>query len=90
MIHEVNCDRDWFDLLVSRSRTFDIRKDDRRFMVGDYIAFNECGRRLTSDFGLKNGMGPKCMHKWQLMHAPADPAQLTLWGNEDEEDTPAD
>lgn len=42
MIHEVNCDRDWFDLLVSRSRTFDIRKDDRRFMVGDYIAFNEC------------------------------------------------
>ena len=49
-----------------------------------------CGRRLTSDFGLKNGMGPKCMHKWQLMHAPADPAQLTLWGNEDEEDTPAD
>lgn len=49
-----------------------------------------CGRRLTSDFGLKNGMGPKCMHKWQLMHAPADPAQLALWGNEDEEDTPAD
>ena len=49
-----------------------------------------CGRRLTPDFGLKNGMGPKCMHKWQLMHAPADPAQLTLWGNEDEEDTPAD
>lgn len=49
-----------------------------------------CGRRLTSDFGLKNGMGPKCMHKWQLMHATADPDQLTLWGNEDEEDTPAD
>ena len=49
-----------------------------------------CGRRLTSDFGLKNGMGPKCMRKWQLMHAPPDPAQLTLWGNEDEEDTTAD
>lgn len=42
MIHEVNCDRDWFNLLVSRSRTFDIRKDDRRFMIGDYVAFNEC------------------------------------------------
>lgn len=42
MIHEVNCERDQFGSIVSRSRTFDIRKDDRRFMVGDYIAFNEC------------------------------------------------
>mgnify|MGYP001708171999 FL=1 len=49
-----------------------------------------CGRRLTSDFGLKNGMGPKCMHKWQLMHAPPDPAQMTLWEDGNEEDTTAD
>lgn len=35
-------------------------------------------------------MGPKCMRKWQLRHAPPDPAQLTLWEDENEEDTPGD
>lgn len=45
-----------------------------------------CGRRLTSDFGLKNGMGPKCMRKWERMHAPADPGQITFFDMEGEDE----
>ena len=42
-----------------------------------------CGRRLTSEFGLKNGMGPRCLHKWQRRNAPPDPDQITFFEEND-------
>lgn len=41
-----------------------------------------CGRLLTSDFGLKNGMGPCCKDRFDKENAPPDPNQMTLFEDE--------
>ena len=55
-----------------------------------FVAIVIAAAVAVCSIGLKNGLGPKCMHKWQLMHAPPDPAQMTLWEDGNEEDTTAD
>lgn len=41
MIHELKCKSQFFGVVKSGKKTFEVRKDDRGFSVGDYLALNE-------------------------------------------------
>ena len=41
MIHEVKCYPDYFDKLKSGVKPFEVRKKDRPYQVGDFLAVNE-------------------------------------------------
>ena len=41
MIHTVKCNYDFFKALKDGTKTFEVRKKDRLFEVGDYLAVNE-------------------------------------------------
>ncbi len=41
-----------------------------------------CGRLLTSDFGLKHGMGSCCKDRFDEENAPLDPNQMTMFEEE--------
>lgn len=44
MIHELKIFPEYFNKVISGEKTFEIRKNDRNFLVGDYIALNEFTR----------------------------------------------
>ena len=41
MIHELKIDRDYFISIVQGKKTFEVRKNDRDFQLGDLLALNE-------------------------------------------------
>lgn len=41
MIHELKIFPEYFNSVISGDKTFEIRRNDRNFLVGDYIALNE-------------------------------------------------
>lgn len=41
MIHQLKIDSKYFEDVVSGKKTFEVRKNDRNFMVGDFIGLNE-------------------------------------------------
>ena len=41
MIHAVKCKKEYFELLMSNKKTFEVRNNDRDYRVGDYLAINE-------------------------------------------------
>lgn len=41
MIHELKTEPQFFEAVVDSSKTFEVRKNDRDFRVGDYLALNE-------------------------------------------------
>lgn len=41
MIHQLKCEPEYFLLLINGIKTFEVRKNDRNFHVGDYLAINE-------------------------------------------------
>lgn len=41
MVHEVKCWPEFFNALVNGNKTFEVRKNDRPYRVGDYLAINE-------------------------------------------------
>lgn len=41
MIHELKIFPEYFNKVISGEKTFEIRLNDRNFLVGDYIALNE-------------------------------------------------
>lgn len=45
-----------------------------------------CGRLLTSEFGLRNGMGHCCKDRFDEENAPPDPNQMTLFDLESTSD----
>lgn len=57
MIHELKCYPEYFEALVSGKKSFEIRKNDRGFQVGDYIALNEY-RPDEDPYALPNGEKP--------------------------------
>lgn len=44
MIHALKIFPEYFNKVISGEKTFEIRKNDRNFLVGDYIALNEFTR----------------------------------------------
>lgn len=41
MIHQLKCEAKYFNDLVNGRKTFEVRKNDRDFHVGDYLGINE-------------------------------------------------
>ncbi len=41
MVHSVKCHPDYFKVLKDGTKTFEVRKKDRLYEVGDYLAVNE-------------------------------------------------
>lgn len=41
MIHELKIDREYFKAIIEEKKTFEIRKNDRGFQLGDFLALNE-------------------------------------------------
>ena len=45
MIHQVKCEHQFFEDVIRGNKLFEVRKNDRNYQVGDYLAMNE----LTED-----------------------------------------
>lgn len=41
MVHQLKCAANYFEDVITGKKTFEIRKNDRDFHVGDYLALNE-------------------------------------------------
>lgn len=41
MIHNLKINSIYFEHVINREKTFEIRKNDRNFQVGDYVLLNE-------------------------------------------------
>lgn len=44
MIHELKIDPEYFSAVRSGKKRFELRRNDRNFQVGDYLALNEYDR----------------------------------------------
>lgn len=47
MVHQLKCAANYFDDVISGRKTFEVRKNDRDFHVGDYLALNELAANGT-------------------------------------------
>ena len=56
MIHELKCERRFFTKVSKGKKTFEIRKNDRNFQVGDYLALNETDREDGEDYYTGNSL----------------------------------
>lgn len=41
MIHELKIEREYFEAIIDVKKTFEVRKNDRDFQIGDFLALNE-------------------------------------------------
>lgn len=41
MIHELKTTPEYFDAVSKETKTFEVRKEDRHFHIGDFLALNE-------------------------------------------------
>lgn len=41
MIHALKIEQQFFEAVIDKEKTFEVRKNDRNFKVGDYLALNE-------------------------------------------------
>lgn len=41
MIHQLKTKEKYFTELITKTKTFEVRKNDRKFLVGDYVGLNE-------------------------------------------------
>ena len=41
MIHELKCAKEYFEAVVSGEKSFEVRKNDRQYAAGDFLAMNE-------------------------------------------------
>lgn len=48
MVHQLKIKEEYFEGLVSGKKTFEIRKNDRDFKVGDFLALNEFNGLTTT------------------------------------------
>lgn len=53
MIHQLKCEAKYFEDVCSGNKTFEVRKNDRGFHVGDYLALNELTPKLAMIKGKK-------------------------------------
>lgn len=47
MVHELKIKPEYFEKVISGEKTFEIRKNDRNFAVGDVLALNEWDKEYT-------------------------------------------
>lgn len=43
VIHQIKCWTEYFDALIDGTKTFEVRKDDRGYQVGDTLLLQEWG-----------------------------------------------
>lgn len=51
MIHQLKCEHTYFEDAVAGNKTFEYRKNDRDFHIGDYLALNELTEHACNDKG---------------------------------------
>lgn len=51
MIHQLKCEAQYFEDCVSGRKTFEVRKNDRNFHLGDYLALNELTKATKVETG---------------------------------------
>lgn len=61
MIHQLKCEAKYFEELCSGAKTFEVRKNDRDFHVGDYLALNELTPHICNDEKKKQEEAPYSM-----------------------------
>lgn len=49
MIHEIKCLKEFFEEIIVGDKTFEVRKNDRDYKIGDYLAINEVVEDLLED-----------------------------------------
>ena len=49
MIHELKCLKEFFEEIIVGDKRFEVRKNDRDYKVGDYLAINEVVEDLLQD-----------------------------------------
>lgn len=48
MTHEIKCFDIFFNKIITGEKSFEVRKNDRNYQVGDYIEIQEiCGKKYT-------------------------------------------
>ena len=74
MIHELKCEKESFEAIVQGTKSFEIRKNDRFYEAGDFLALNEItvetvGIRTTDTY-----TGRCCLV--EVVYILDDPARL--------------
>lgn len=57
MIHQLKIEKKYFDQIVEGKKTFEVRKNDRDFHVGDYLGLNEITDHACNDKGERKETG---------------------------------
>lgn len=71
MIHQLKCEANFFKDVCSGNKTFEVRKNDRDFHVGDYLALNELTPHPCNDKGEKKETGRSALfHVHYLLDDP--------------------
>jgi ASC-1-like (ASCH) protein len=64
MIHELKIDPEYFAAVRNGEKQFELRRNDRNFSIGDYLALNEYDRvqRIIKAMARKHpaGKGTRC------------------------------
>jgi hypothetical protein len=53
ILHNLKIDQEFFIPVIERTKTFEIRKNDRNFQIGDKIALNEWDKQENKFTGRK-------------------------------------
>lgn len=61
MIHQLKCDSKFFEDVASGKKTFEVRKNDRDFFVGDFLALNELTPHACNKKGEHKETGRCCL-----------------------------
>lgn len=61
MIHQLRTLPEYFEAVISGNRTFEVRKNDRDFKVGDFLALNELTENPVNEDGDRKETGRCCL-----------------------------
>ena len=67
MIHQLKCDHKYFEDLITGNKTFEVRKNDRDFHVGDYLALNELTEHKCNKVGEHKKTGRSALFRVHYM-----------------------
>lgn len=51
MIHQLKCEKEYFQAIINGDKTFEVRKNDRGFQTGDFLALNELSLTKIGETG---------------------------------------